>query len=70
MNVDADQAIKAGVVREEDRDKIQQTINLDLQRMGSGMTSSQMMSLDIIANSIAQGWNRPCYFAMTVPDHA
>ena len=68
MNVDADQAIKAGVVREEDRDKIQQTINLDLQRMGSGMTSSQMMSLDIIANSIAQGWNRPCYFAMTVPD--
>ena len=68
MNVDADQAIKAGVVREEDRDKIQQSINLDLQRMGSGMTSSQMMSLDIIANSIAQGWNRPCYFAMTVPD--
>ena len=68
MNVDADQAIKAGVVREEDRDRIQQSINIDLQRMGSGMTSSQMMSLDIIANSIAQGWNRPCYFAMTVPD--
>ena len=68
MNVDADQAIKAGVVREEDRDKIQQSINLDLQHMGSGMTSSEFMSLDIIANSIAQGWNRPCYFAMTVPD--
>ena len=68
MNVDADQAIKAGVVREEDRDKIQQSINLDLQHMGSGMTSSELMSLDIIANSIAQGWNRPCYFAMTVPD--
>ena len=68
MNVDADQAIKAGVVRESDRDRIQQSINIDLQRMGSGMTSSQMMSLDIIANSIAQGWNRPCYFAMTVPD--
>ena len=69
MNVDADQAIKAGVVREEDRDKIQQSINLDLQHMGSGMTSSELMSLDIIANSIAQGWNRPCYFAMTVPDN-
>ena len=68
MNVDADQAIKAGVVREEDRDKIQESINLDLQRMGSGMTASQLMSLDIIANSIAQGWNRPCYFAMTVPN--
>jgi len=68
MNVDADQVIKAGVVREENRDMIQPSINLDLQRMGSGMTASQLMSLDIIANSIAQGWNRPCYFAMTVPN--
>ena len=67
MPVDPDQAIKAGIVREEQRDLIQSSINLDLQRMGSGMTSSQLMSLDIIASSIAQGWNRPCYFAMTVP---
>ena len=68
MPIDADQAIKAGVVREDQRDSIQSSINLDLQRMGSGMTSSQIMSLDMIANSIAQGWNRPCYFAMTVPN--
>ena len=67
MPVDADQAIKAGIVREEQRDMIQSSINLDLTRMGSGMTSSQLMSLDMIASSIAQGWNRPCYFAMTVP---
>ena len=66
--VDADQAIKAGVVKEEHRDMIQPTINLDLQRMGSGMTASQLMSFDIIASSIAEGWNRPCYFAMTVPN--
>ena len=66
--VDADQAIKAGVVREEQRDLIQPSINLDLQRVGSGLTSSQLMSLDIIASSISEGWNRPCYFAMTVPD--
>ena len=66
--VDADKAIKAGVVREEHRDMIQPSINLDLQQMGSGLTSSQLMSLDIIVNSIAQGWNRPCYFAMTVPN--
>ena len=65
--VDAEQAIKAGVVREEQRDQIQQSINLDLQRMGSGMTSSQLMSFDIIASSISEGWKRPCYFAMTVP---
>jgi len=66
--VNADQAIKAGVVREEQRDLIQPSINLDLQRMGAGMTSSQLMSFDIIASSIAQGWSRPCYFAMTVPN--
>ena len=66
--VNADQAIKAGVVREEQRDLIQKSINVDLQRMGGGMTASQIMSFDVIANSIAQGWNRPCYFAMTVPD--
>ena len=65
--VDADQAIKAGVVREEQRDLIQPSINLDLQRMGSGMTASQFMSFDMVVNSIVQGWNRPCYFAMTVP---
>ncbi len=68
MPVDAEQAIKAGVVRPEQVDLIQPTINLDLQRMGSGMTSSELMSLDIIASSIAEGWKRPCYFAMSVPD--
>ena len=68
MPVDADQVIKAGVVKEENRDRIQESINLDLQRMGSGMTASQLMSFDMIASSIAHGWNRPCYFAMTVPN--
>ncbi len=67
--VNADQAIKAGVVREDQRDLVQESINLDLQRMGSGMTASQLMSFDIVASSIAQGWNRPCYFAMTVPSN-
>ena len=66
--VDADQAIKAGVAKEEQRSMIQPSINVDLQRMGSGMTASQLMSFDVIASSIAQGWNRPCYFAMTVPN--
>jgi len=67
MPVDVDKAIESGIVKAEQRDKILPTINLDLRGMGSGMTSSQVMSLDIIANSIAQGWKRPCYFAMTVP---
>jgi hypothetical protein len=34
----------------------------------SGMTLSQALSLDMIATSAKNGWNRPAYFAMTVPD--
>ena len=34
----------------------------------SGLTLSQVMSLDMIATSAENGWNRPIYFAMTVPD--
>ncbi|MBQ7204741.1 MAG: DUF2723 domain-containing protein [Muribaculaceae bacterium] len=66
--VDAEQAVKAGIVKPEQRDMIADSISLNLQRMGGGMTSSQVMSLDIIASSIAEGWGRPCYFAMTVPN--
>ena len=66
--VDADQAVAAGVVAPERKDMIAETIDMDLTRLGSGMTSSQVMSLDLIASSIAQGWKRPCYFAMTVPE--
>ncbi len=67
--VNADQAIKAGVVSETDRSLVQDAIHLNLLKSGQGgMTSSSVMSLDIIASSIAQGWKRPCYFAMTVPE--
>ena len=66
--VDADQAVAAGIVPAERKDMIQETIDMDLTRLGSGLTSSQVMSLDLIASSIAEGWKRPCYFAMTVPE--
>ena len=66
--VDADKAIQAGVVPADRRDMIEESINMNLQNVGSGLTSSQLMSLDIINSSIVQGWQRPCYFAMTVPE--
>ena len=69
INIDADKAVKAGVVPAGYRDQIQETIDLNLMQNGGGMSSSQVMSLDMIASSIAQGWKRPCYFAMTVPDN-
>jgi len=37
-------------------------------RHPSGVTLSQALSLDMIANSVRNGWNRPVYFSMTVPD--
>lgn len=39
----------------------------DLSRMGSGINQSKVLSLDIIANSLAGNGNRPVYFATTVP---
>ncbi len=66
--VNADEAVKAGVVSPEQKDMVAESIPLNLKAMGQGMTSSQVMSLDIIASSIDQGWKRPVYFAMTVPE--
>ncbi len=34
----------------------------------SGMTLSRIMATDMIATSAENGWNRPVYFAMTVPE--
>lgn len=34
----------------------------------AGVTLSQVLSLDMIASGAQDGWKRPAYFAMTVPD--
>lgn len=39
----------------------------NLRNLGSGMTLSRTLSLDMIARSLANGWERPVYFATTVP---
>ncbi len=41
---------------------------LERKNGGSVMTLSDALSLDLIATSAANGWNRPIYFANTVPD--
>ena len=66
--INVDQAVKAGVVPAAKRDMAQEAIMMNLMHMGQGMSSSAVLSLDLISSSIAQGWNRPCYFAMTVPE--
>lgn len=71
--VNAEEAINQKVVPERYKDYINKNIIMDMlsekyTAAEGAMTSSKVMSLDIIASSIAEGWKRPTYFAMTVPD--
>ena len=42
-------------------------ITLNLREQGQGASQSKVLSLDIVANAITDGWKRPVYFASTVP---
>ncbi len=71
--VNKEAAIKAGVVGANYAGLIAPYIDCnmlaDRYTAGDGaMSSSKVMSLDIIASSVAQGWKRPVYFATTVPE--
>ena len=71
--VDSQAVVDAGIVSKENASNIEHYIicNMLADRYTaseSGMSSSKVMSLDIISSSIAEGWKRPVYFAMTVPE--
>ena len=71
--VDKDAVLKAGIVGTNQADMIAPYIDCnmlnDRYTAGDGaMSSSKVMTLDIIASSAAQGWKRPVYFASTVPE--
>ena len=71
--VDADAVVKQKVVPERYKDFINNNIVMDMTAekhtaSEGAMNTSKVMSLDIIASSIADGWKRPVYFAMTVPE--
>ena len=68
-----DEVIKQGIVPERYKDYICNYIDMNMLKerntvSDGAMSSSKVMSLDIIASSIAEGWKRPVYFAMTVPE--
>ncbi|MCH5325954.1 MAG: hypothetical protein J1E29_01990, partial [Duncaniella sp.] len=70
--VDLDAAVKAGRITAEEAASCEPYILADMtQDPGSmahqGMTLSQILSLDMLATSIKNGWNRPVYVAGTVP---
>lgn len=65
-------AVKAGVISERELPAAEETIDIALYRDPKnpvgGATLSQALSIDMIATQAKEGWNRPAYFAMTVPD--
>ena len=71
--VNADEAIAQNVVPERLREYINPVIDANMLeekyiKHEEAMNTSRVMSLDIIASSINEGWKRPTYFATTVPD--
>lgn len=67
-----DGAVKSGVISAEEAPAAEEAIMVNLYKdeknPSGGMTLSQALSLDMIATQIKNGWNRPAYIAMTVPD--
>lgn len=71
--VDTEAAVKAGIISGSEAAAAEDAIMIDLEndpiRPGArGGYLSQVLSLDMLATSAKNGWNRPVYFAMTVPD--
>ncbi|MEE0974624.1 MAG: hypothetical protein UH853_02810 [Muribaculaceae bacterium] len=65
--INAEKAVENGWVSPAEADAIEEAIEVDMSGK-DGLTLSNVISLDIIASSAANGWDRPVYFAMTVPD--
>ena len=62
-------AVKAGVITEREAQDADTVILADLTYKSPYATLSNVLSLDMIATSAANDWNRPAYFAVTVPDN-
>ncbi|MFI3239026.1 MAG: DUF2723 domain-containing protein [Bacteroidales bacterium] len=70
--VDADSVIANGILNEDDYDYISDIeLNMLKDRYTASegaMSASKIMTMDIIGSNAADGWKRPIYFAMTVPE--
>ena len=70
--VDPAKAVEAGRISEREAATIAPQMIADLgadpeASRNGGISLSQLLSLDIIATSVKDGWKRPVYFASTVP---
>lgn len=60
-------AAEAGIIAPEDTLNVGDKMNIDWSAK-SALMLSDLLPLDIIATSAKNGWNRPVYFAVTVPN--
>ncbi len=72
QKVDKATVLKNGVVAPYNADAIVDYVEFDLRRdskvmSDGGLSASKVMSIDIIASVIREGWKRPVFFASTVP---
>ena len=69
--VDVEAAVKAGRITPEEARTADTVINANMHNDRGcdrgGMSLSQVLSLDMLATSVKNGWDRPIYFASTVP---
>ncbi|MDE6489880.1 MAG: DUF2723 domain-containing protein, partial [Muribaculaceae bacterium] len=68
--VDIEVAVKAGRITADEAAAAETSIDLPLVGDGGryrGLLLSETLTLDFLATSVKNGWNRPIYFAMTVP---
>ncbi|MDE7407799.1 MAG: DUF2723 domain-containing protein, partial [Muribaculaceae bacterium] len=69
--VDIDQAVKAGRISDKEAAAASTSIDIPLisgDQRYHGMLLSEALTLDYLDTSVRNGWNRPVYFAMTVPN--
>ena len=67
--VDTAAMLKSGRINKNEAAAATDAIRIDGRSGGrSGMTLSEILTVDMLATSAKNGWDRPLYFAMTVPD--
>ncbi|MCC8038120.1 MAG: DUF2723 domain-containing protein [Bacteroidales bacterium] len=72
--VDIEKAKANGIITGRESQAAEEALHIYLSEpratlQDGGLNLSQVLSLDIIATSAAKGFDRPVYFAMTVPDN-
>ncbi len=73
LPINADALVKAGVVPADMKGSVAQSIPMNLLKdqyctQYGYINSAKTMQIDIISSMVAQGWKRPVYFALTIPD--